>query len=212
MRELKPLDTSAAEVPKALGLHSADSIDTSLNAGSNIEALADNSLSTVGAANVTTAVANAISQAASSYYSTKVAKYTAEAQARIQEANARKAELSALSALNQSQWRIMGLTQRAGQIKSAQKGAMAANGIRIGVGSSARVLATTDIMKEIDVNNEYANGYRAAWGYRIQGTQSNLNAMASRSYAKSASALGSGMASLSGGLLQAYNVYQKETK
>jgi hypothetical protein len=108
----------------------------------------------------------------------------AEAMARIQsnavrqtaEFNSKIAEMGAQAALEQGQQQAASLTLRAGQMKSSQRAAMAANGIDLGVGSAAEVLATTDIMKEIDQNQIEANAIRNAWGYRTQGVAAQIDA------------------------------------
>ena len=107
------------------------------------------SISTVQAANAIGDIAVTIGNAITGFNNAKTAKAVAQYQAQIQENNARMAELSALSALNQSQWKIAAITMRAGKVKSSQKVAMAANGIKVGVGSSAAILATTDLMKRL---------------------------------------------------------------
>ena len=43
---------------------------------------------------------------------------------------------------------------------------MGASGVKVGVGNSKEVLASTEIIKQIDVNQQYVNGYREAWGIR----------------------------------------------
>jgi len=106
----------------------------------------------------------------------------AEAMARIQaqtvrqtaEANAKIAEMGAESALHQGQQQSAALTLKAGQMKSSQRAAMAANGIDLGVGNAAEIQASTDIMKEIDKNQIEANAIRTAWGYRTQGVAAQI--------------------------------------
>lgn len=173
---------------------------------------ADNSLGIIQTANAVSGLAVAIGNAVNGYNNAKTAKVVSQYQAQIQENNARMAELSALSALNQSQWKIAAITMRAGQVKSSQKAAMAANGIKIGAGSSAELLATTDLMKRIDVNTEYANGYRAAWGYRMNAVQANMKATALRATAASASPFATGATYLTAGILDAYKNYAKVNK
>lgn len=157
-------------------------------------------------------VATAIGNAVMGFNASKTNKIVAQYQAQIQDNNARMAELSALSALNQSQWKIAALTMRAGKVKSSQKVAMAANGIRVGRGSSAELLATTELMKRIDVNTEYANGYRAAWGYRLNAIQAGMKASALRGTVRGASPMAAGASYLTAGILDTYKNYAKETK
>lgn len=157
-------------------------------------------------------IATSIGNAVMGFNASKTNKIVAQYQAQIQDNNARMAELSALSALNQSQWKIAALTMRAGKVKSSQKVAMAANGIRVGRGSSAELLATTELMKRIDVNTEYANGYRAAWGYRLNAIQAGMKASALRGTSRSASPMAAGASYLTAGILDTYKNYMKETK
>lgn len=106
----------------------------------------------------------------------------AEAMARIQaqtvrqtaEANAKIAEMGAQSALAQGQQQVAALTLKAGQMKSTQRAAMAANGIDLGEGNAVDVQASTEIMKEIDKNQIEANAIRTAWGYRTQGVAAQI--------------------------------------
>lgn len=129
----------------------------------------------------------------------------ADANARIYETNAHLAELSAQSALSQGQQQSAALTMKAGRMKSAQRAALAANGIDVGEGSAAEVQASTDILKEIDANTITANAVRTAWGYRTQGmnmltqaSNSRIDAMSARSTAGAISPFGAAATSLLG--------------
>lgn len=83
--------------------------------------------------------------------------------------NARMNERTAQSILDAGQKQVGRLTMRAGQVKSSQRVAMAANGIDLGEGSAAEIQASTDLVKEIDTNTIEANAIRSAWGVRTQG-------------------------------------------
>ena len=50
---------------------------------------------------------------------------------------------------------------------------MGANGVRIGSGSTAEVLASTDMMKKLDMNTVKLNAISSAWGYKAQGIQAS---------------------------------------
>jgi hypothetical protein len=119
-----------------------------------------------------------------------------EANARIADTNARIAELGAQSVLDQGQTQAGTLTMRAGQLKSSQRVALAANGVDVGTGSAADVQATTDLMKEVDTNTLTANAVRTAWGYRTQGINAQTQAMNLRNDALSKRAMGSGISPL----------------
>lgn len=101
----------------------------------------------------------------------------ADANARIATVNARTAELGAQSVLQQGQQQIGALTLKAGQLKGTQRTALAANGVDLGEGNAAEILASADFMKEIDVNTLTANAIRSAWGYRTQGLNAQTQAM-----------------------------------
>lgn len=115
----------------------------------------------------------------------------AEANARIYDTNAHLAELSAQSVLEQGQRQVGTLTMKAGQLKSKQRTALAANGVDVGEGNAAEILASTDIMKEIDTNTLTANAARSAWGYRTSAINMQTQASNSRIDAMSKRAMGS---------------------
>lgn len=128
------------------------------------------------------AISGAINSAIGSYYSTSLQKINLKHQAAMAEINARIAETGAQSALYQGQQQAGALTLRAGQVKSSQRAAMAANGVDLGEGNAAEVQASTDILKEIDANTINANAVRNAWGLRLQGANyQNEATMASAS-------------------------------
>ena len=122
---------------------------------------------------------------AGSFFGASAQKSALGAQAEIAEINARIAELGAQSALLQGQQQVGAQTLRAGQLKSRQRAAMAANGVDLGTGSAAEVQASTDLMKEIDKNILEANAIRSTWGYRAQAVNFQNEALASRASAKS---------------------------
>lgn len=114
-------------------------------------------------------VGGAINSGIGSYYNAKSQKAGLEFQSHMAGVNARIAELGAERELYKGESEVAALTLRAGQLKSSQRTSMAANGIDLGEGSAGEVLASTDIMKEIDKNTIVANAVRSAWGYRTQG-------------------------------------------
>ncbi len=104
--------------------------------------------------------------------------------AAMAEINARVAELGAQSALLQGKSEVAKLTAAAGQLKSRQKVALAANGIDLGVGTAAEIQASTDMMKEIDADTIKANAMRTAWGYRSNAMNFQNQARSARATAK----------------------------
>lgn len=143
-------------------------------------------------------VIGAINGAIGSFYSTKAQISALEFQSDMAEINARIAERGAQSVLDQGQRQIGQLTLRAGQLKSSQRTAMAANGIDLGVGNAAEIQASTDIMKEIDKNTIEANAVRSAWGYRTQATSLQNEALVKRGTADAMSPFGAMTSSLLG--------------
>lgn len=121
------------------------------------------------------------------------------AQADIADTNARIAELGAQSELAQGQRQVGALTLKAGALKSGQRVALAANGVDMGVGNAAELQASTDLMKEIDVNTATSNAVNAAWGRRVQATNLRNEARSARATAGSISPLMAGATTLLGG-------------
>lgn len=141
-------------------------------------------------------IGGVFSSAIGGFYAAQTNKINLETQAYLSDVNARIAELGAQSALNQGQKEVGRMTMQAGKIKSAQRVALAANGVDLGQGSAAELQASTDIMKEIDKDTITANAVRAAWGYRTQAVNSQNDAMIKRSMADSISPFGAAAASL----------------
>ena len=147
--------------------------------------------------------AGAVNGAIGSYYSAKSQKINLQGQAALADVNARIAELGAQSALDQGQKQVGALTMQAGQLKSKQRAALAANGVDLGEGNAAEIQASTDIMKETDKNTLEANAVRTAWGYRTQATNYQNEAIVDRG---TASAISPGMAATSSLLTSAGRV------
>lgn len=61
---------------------------------------------------------------------------------------------------------------------------MAANGIALDSDTAINVLTTTDVIGEVDANTLNANAARAAWGYRLQGTNYQNEALMKRTTSK----------------------------
>lgn len=143
-------------------------------------------------------VGGAANSAVGAYYGASMQKQNLKFSAAMAEINARVAELGAQSALLQGQSEVAKLTMQAGQLKSRQKVAMAANGIDLGVGNAAEVQASTDLMKEIDANTLKANAMRNAWGYRNQALNYKNKALMDNATASGINPLMSGATSLLG--------------
>jgi hypothetical protein len=152
-----------------------------------------------GGASMALMIGGLLSNTVGSFYSSKAQKYQLKTQAIIADTNARIAEMGAQSALAQGEREIGNLTLKAGQLKSTQRASMAANGVDLGEGNAAEVLASTEIMKEADKNTLQANAIRSAWGYRMQGTNFQNEALTARNTAGAISPWMSAAGTLLGG-------------
>lgn len=156
-----------------------------------------------GAPMLALGIVNAVNTGVNAYFSSRMAKIQANLQAQLAEENQRMANLAAEDALYRSAVNIGEISRQAQQVKSSQKVAMAANGIAMTGGTYAEVLTSTDIMKEESINIERLNGYKEAWGYRMQGVNYGAQAGAARVTAGSASPTLSAASGLMSGLTSA---------
>lgn len=122
----------------------------------------------------------------------KVTKYNnaiAQAQADIARINAKTMELCYQQRLFAAEGEYQRETMRAGQAKAAQKVALAANGVAMGVGSAAELQASTDIVKQINVNRIESNSIAEAWGYKAKKTDFENQALLAEAKKQSASSV-----------------------
>ena len=143
-------------------------------------------------------VAGGITSAFGAFSGAQAQKSGLKAQAAIADTNARITEMSAQSTLDAGNKEIGRYTLSAGKAKGAQRAAMAANGVDLGVGNAAETLASTEIIKEIDKNQIEANSIRSAWGLRTQATNYQNEALTKRAQAGSISPFTAGATSLLG--------------
>ena len=148
-------------------------------------------------------IGGGISSAIGGYMSASANKAMLEAQARIAEMNAQLAERNAQFSLDKGNKEVAALTLKAGQVKSSQRAAMAANGIDLSEGSAAELQASTEVLKDIDKNTLVANAVREAWGHRMERTAFENDAIMKRGAAEGISP---GMALFGGLLTTATNV------
>lgn len=142
------------------------------------------------------------SQTFGSYFGAATQKANLYGQANTADANARMAELGAQDELARGQHQIGKLSLQAGQIKSSQRAAMAANGVDLGVGNAAEVQASGDLIKEQDIQTAQLNAIKSAWGYRAQKANYENEAFAARASAKGISPLLQAGTTLIGGASQ----------
>lgn len=114
-------------------------------------------------------IAGALSSMISSFYAVKSTKSSLKFQSQMNAINARMAEKSAqdvMRAAEQEQGRV---SMYAGKVKGAQRASQGARGVVAGVGSAAEEVATTDLIKEMDMHTINANAVRRAWAVRMHG-------------------------------------------
>lgn len=110
--------------------------------------------------------------ATGAYFSAQGQKSTLNAQASIDETNAKLEEMTAQTALLSGQRQEQASDISYANLKASQKTAMAANGIDLGSGPNStpvNVLTSTDVLKEVDAATIAANAGRAAFGARQTG-------------------------------------------
>ncbi len=104
----------------------------------------------------------------------------AESDASLLELNASISETQARMQTQIGQREEQQLRLRSRQLKGSQRASIAASGVDLGVGSAARVLATTDYMTEVDASEIRANAARQAFGYRVQAVNQKFAAMTAK--------------------------------
>jgi hypothetical protein len=121
------------------------------------------------------AVAGAVQGAIGSYFNAKSQQLQLESQASslafqadISRINAVQAEFTAEQIMRAGNLKQGQVSLRAGKIKSSQRASMAARGIDLGVGSAVETIATTDLMKEIDMLTVNSETVRSAEAARLQ--------------------------------------------
>lgn len=117
----------------------------------------------------------AVAGAAGAYYSAQAAQYQAKSQAMALEhqqqmsfLTARRAEVDAQQALRAGQHERGQVGLRYAQAKADTAAKQSASGIQGGVGSSAEVLASIELAKQVDQITITKNSVRAASAHRTQ--------------------------------------------
>lgn len=157
------------------------------------------SANTLGQIGMVGSFFGAINSMVGTYYQSRAQASALEHQAAMAEINARISEVGAQSALLAGQKESGRLTMRAGKVKSAQRVALAANGVVLGEGNAAELIASTDILKEIDANQIMANAVQSAWGHRTQSVNYANEAITRQAAASGISPMGMAAGSLLSG-------------
>jgi hypothetical protein len=156
-----------------------------MGGGTVTSAAPSSGMSAMGYASLASSFIGVIGDSMLAKTQAKAQKSQLQFQRDMAQINARINERTAQSVLDAGQKQIGRLTMRAGQVKSSQRVAMAANGISLDQGSAVEVQATTDMIKEIDSNTIEANAVRSAWGYRTNSVNYSNEALLSDASAKS---------------------------
>lgn len=112
------------------------------------------------------AIGQAIGAVASAYIGARALGKVQKSQEQILRNNQASQQIGVEMAYRQGEAIISRVTRKAGQVKGRQRTAAAANGVAIGVGNSAELMASTDIQKEEDMQNARLNAIANAWGYQ----------------------------------------------
>lgn len=123
--------------------------------------------------------------AVGSIWTAKYNNAIAQSKANIARLNAQLMEQQAQSVLQQNEKSTVRKTMAAGQVKAKARTALAANGVAVAEGSSAELQASTDLIKEMDVNTMKANATREAWGYRMKAVNYEGEALVAQATKKS---------------------------
>ncbi len=143
-------------------------------------------------------VAGAGLSAVGAYNASAGAQAAYNAQAQVAENNAIIAGWQAADAIARGGKSATAVRLKTSQIKGDQRAAMAANGVDLGVGSAAEILADTDYFGAIDANQVIDNAAREAWGYRTTASNFTGDAAMLRSRAAAESPMMAGATSLLG--------------
>lgn len=152
------------------------------------------------------------SQTFGSYFGASAQKSTLGAQAAVADVNARIAEAGAQNELLRGQHEAGALSLKAGQLKSSQRAAMAANGVDLGVGNAAEIQASGDIMKAQDMAMIESNAVKSAWGQRAQAMNYQNEALVARARAKGISPVMTAASTLIGGASQVAGNWAEQKK
>lgn len=153
----------------------------------------------IGNFGVMTQATGAVTSAVGSYFSAQAQKNALSFQAETAAANAKLAETNAQGVLKQGDAAAHSVQLRGAQLEGTQRATIAANGLDLGEGSPARILATTKAFTSLDAQQTEANAVRAAWGYRTQATGLNNSALLDNAASENISPFESATTSLLGG-------------
>ena len=114
-------------------------------------------------------VGQALGSAYSAWASSKTQAAVQKAQSKIAANNAESMQMGVEMSRRQGEAIIGKLTRKAGQTKATQRTRAAANGIGLGTGNIAEIMATTDLLKGEDMKTAELNAIAQSWGYAAKG-------------------------------------------
>lgn len=204
-----PVDGVSGAQPAVKPVPVADAVDAvsaaqpaGIAGGAAADSGAASFSNVMGNASIGMAIGQAVGGIYAAWAGAKTTKYVMGKQAEIAGHNRQRAQLAAESVWRAAEGQIAQITYRAGQIKAQQKSAYAANGVELsGGGTAAEQMATTEVMKRIDVQTARMNAFAQAWGYKNQALQYGGQAASFSIMGNYAgqTALGSAVGSLLGG-------------
>ncbi len=122
-------------------------------------------------------------QAAGAYFATKSQQVAYGAAADIAEVNAKMAEVSAQSALNAGQKEQQTVLLKGAEIEAAQKAETGASNIAPDSSTAIERQASSELIAKNDAFTANANAVRQAWGYRMNATNYQNEALMARTTA-----------------------------
>lgn len=156
--------------------------------------MCDNSSLATGALSLQSA--GALTSTVGSYFSSSGQKQALGAQANIDTTNARIQEDAAQGALVQGAQQEQNQRFKTASLKGSQRASIGASGVTLDSDTASRVLASTDIMGDIDANTINANAVKSAWGYRTQAANYQNDALLKNAQAKGINPLESATSTL----------------
>jgi hypothetical protein len=119
-----------------------------------------------------------------SYYSALGEKTALGFQADLDAINARIADRKARDSLARGEREYGAHRLKTAAFKGQQRTELAANNVDLGFGSAAAVLASTDLLGDVDAETILANASREAWGHRLEAVGLRGSSAVNRASAK----------------------------
>jgi hypothetical protein len=151
-------------------------------------------------------------QAMGAYSNSKNARTAYEAQAQVARNNATVAGWQAEDALKRGDKAAMRVRMQGNQTKGAQRAALAASGVDLGMGSALNILADTDYFTDVDAQTTLDNASKEAWAIRQQAAGFNAEASLLKSRADAESPLYAATGSLLTGASRAASTWYTPAK